>query len=529
MSEGRVAPGITRPRADAILPLVLIATIGVMLAIRTGLFAADLMAMLRWPFELDYGEGIVWEQADLIAAGHGFGDISDYPFVVFHYPPVYHLLVEAAARLSGGDPLFVGRLISILSLGLALMGVGWLASRVDHPHERSRAVVCAGTAALFATVFPPVLLWTGLMRVDLTALAFTVAGLVAGIAAFQRPRLVHIAYMFFVLAVFTKQTAIAAPAALTLVLLVHNPKAALAGVISGLVVGLFVLSMLVLNTDGNVIRHLFLYNVNRFDFLRLLGMLLAGLGPCLPLIAVVVALTMSHSQVKNLRISLCNLHDLRVQMNCSYVTRIFSIVLLWLTLSSILSLTVAKSGSNLNYFLEPVAAVLVLLGIGLRQPHKASDRRLIGVALLATLIIAPWPFYRPAIAQMPSESQQWQFADELSHADAPVLSDDMVILKRAGHAVFLEPAIFAELTSTGLWNEKPLLKMLYERGFALIATMGGESGHLYKARYSPAARRAIAANYPVKRSFGDLVLHLPANGRVPSPAPAAPAASAAAR
>src|SRR5262245_37958797 len=71
------------------------------------------------PYELDYGEGIVMYQAtkvtDLKAA---YKPINEYPFVVFHYPPVYHLTVRAFAAFST-NLITTGRWISIMS-GLSI-------------------------------------------------------------------------------------------------------------------------------------------------------------------------------------------------------------------------------------------------------------------------------------------------------------------------------------------------------------------------------------------------------------------------
>jgi hypothetical protein len=47
-------------------------------------------AVLAYPFG-DYGEGIVWQQALLIPGPRMYGPIDHLPFIVFHYPPVYHL------------------------------------------------------------------------------------------------------------------------------------------------------------------------------------------------------------------------------------------------------------------------------------------------------------------------------------------------------------------------------------------------------------------------------------------------------
>src|SRR5262245_56912703 len=66
-------------------------------------------------YELDYGEGIVLYQTskvtDLRAA---YKPIDTYPFVVFLYPPLYHLTVRTFGAFST-SLLAAGRWTSIIS------------------------------------------------------------------------------------------------------------------------------------------------------------------------------------------------------------------------------------------------------------------------------------------------------------------------------------------------------------------------------------------------------------------------------
>ena len=101
------------------------------------------------------------------------------------------------------------------------------------------------------------------MRVDMLAIAFSLFGLVAAFKALERPRLIYLASLLFVAAVYTKQTTIAAPAATFAVLIALRPALAVRGIAACLVLGITVLLMLGWLTDGGFYRHIFLYNVNR--------------------------------------------------------------------------------------------------------------------------------------------------------------------------------------------------------------------------------------------------------------------------
>src|SRR5258708_5691990 len=77
--------------------------------------------LLAYPFG-DYGEGIVWQQALLIPGPRMYGQIDHLPFIVFHYPPVYHLASRAVMAF-GVDPLAAGPIVSLApttALGLLI-------------------------------------------------------------------------------------------------------------------------------------------------------------------------------------------------------------------------------------------------------------------------------------------------------------------------------------------------------------------------------------------------------------------------
>src|SRR5712691_11448563 len=102
--------------ASILLALLLVHAAGVL---------SDFMASIRYPFGLEYGEGIVWQQAALIPGPRMYGNSPDLPFIVFHYPPLYHLLVRAALSI---QPSFLaaGRLVSSVSAVLVALAVAGL-------------------------------------------------------------------------------------------------------------------------------------------------------------------------------------------------------------------------------------------------------------------------------------------------------------------------------------------------------------------------------------------------------------------
>jgi hypothetical protein len=106
----------------------------------------------------------------------------------------------------------------------------------------------------------------------------------------------------------------------------------------------------------------------------------------------------------------------------------------------------------------------------------------------------------------------------VEYAKRPVLSDDMVLLMKAGKQVPWEPAIFAELASTGRWDERQITDMIVAHDFAFVITTGHPGMPIYDSRYDPAVSRAIEAAYPYSQKCGGRIVHRPSD--LPAPATA---------
>src|SRR5471030_2707820 len=106
-----------RGEASSVGPRIGVLLLGGLLALlslHVACVCLDFVASIRYPFELDYGEGIVWQQAALIPGPRMYGSSQELPFIVFHYPPLYYLFVRAAAFFMP-DMLSGGRLVSAVS------------------------------------------------------------------------------------------------------------------------------------------------------------------------------------------------------------------------------------------------------------------------------------------------------------------------------------------------------------------------------------------------------------------------------
>jgi len=491
---------------------------GLLLAVllyRAFLFAAAGLAAIRYPWELDYGEGIVWQQMRWIFTAKAYGPIDQFPAIVFHYPPLYHAVTAISAGALGTDELATGRAVSLLSTVAAAIASAILVGLLlENRAGREARRLCACVAGLLVFTYLPVVDWAQLMRVDMLAVALSLFGLVAVFRSLERPAFIYLASLLFVAAVYTKQTAIGAPAAAFVVLLALRPSLAIRGIVACLIVGIMALVTIGWLTDGGFYRHIFLYNVNRPDLSRLSWIVYAAEAQAAYVVLAALVLARRLADVVSryrgkakARVAMgANVADLRLLIAASYVL-----------VSTLMLVLVAKSGSSINYFLEWFFALGLFAamapGEALRVAHDRPElRRVLPAGVCVALAIgaafAPQPRSDFGV-NSPRARELAKLSGEVASATKPVISDDMVLLIRSGKDVVWEPAIFAELASTGDWDERPFVERIRKDEFAFFITWGDRGFRRFDERYNPAVAAAMDSAYPVKEKIAGLTIHRP--------------------
>ena len=509
---------------------VALAVMFILLVWRLDVFIHLGIEALRWPYELDYAEGIVWQQARLMFTPEAYGPIDGFPTIVFHYTPLYHVLSRAVAAVTGADLLYTGRAISLCStLAIAIL-IGLIVFRAspDGMERRPRLVMAAvGSLCVFSIY--PILLSGEVMRVDMLAILLSIAGFWLGTGALERPRLIHPAAVLFVAALFTKQTMIAAPCALFGVLLWCRPRTAFAGIVTTALLGLAALIAVTAATGGGFLRHIFLYNINRISW-RQLGHIVDIVAIQAPFFGVAIIMAQRRWNI---------LHAHRktqlggaAPMTPADLTWIA--ILCYFITTSLMLVTLIKSGAFLNYFVEWLLIVVVLVGSAFTDAARVAIGEVpvptVTFRLVLSAVIIPCAVAFQAMALDAPDAakagtiQRRHDLDVLSTriraAPKPVIADEMVLLQRSGKRVMLEPMIFTELASVGSWDERPFLRHILDRDFSMIVTDRPHDA----SRYTPAMWRAIDRAYPVTEQQAGFTLHLPAASETPiAPSPIPPA------
>jgi hypothetical protein len=202
-----------------------------------------------------------------------YGDITQFPFIVFHYPPVYHLVIGVIAPFNI-DQVAAGRETTVAAtIAIAMLAGGIVSTSMRETGSIIARIVGATVSGLVVFTYHPVQVWAVMMRVDMLAIGFSMAGIYITIVAGQRLIPLCGAALMFLLSVYTKQTELAAPMAAMFVAMILNVRSAIKASTFGVLVGGVAFIILQLSSGGRFWHHIFEYNLNRFPFQQLVELI----------------------------------------------------------------------------------------------------------------------------------------------------------------------------------------------------------------------------------------------------------------
>ncbi len=473
------------------------------------------------PYQLNYGEGLIaWQAAHITDPTRAYAPIDHYPYVVFQYPPLYLLATRAMGTITG-DLLTAGRSVSVLSAALLCVVVGWitfqaLPSRADRK-MRLLAAVFAG--ALPATLYN--FNWTWLARVDTLAVLLSFGGVALFAARTNSAPVQILASVLMTAALFTRQTALAAPLACLLVAILIDQRIALRMLLTLSILGGGVLAWLAWWTHGEVLLHLFRYNQNPFSIARaaLGGLLNTRHVAGLLLLAGGASVTVLRATWTLLRRRRWDL--LRANLRVNGYRRRVTLLVLYSTLAWLSTLAFGKEGSDVNYFLEWNVTLVPLAGVLLFRAAPAMTNRVhLRPAWLAVLAIPPlllntgFDQARTGLLRMfaPISAEDRQHAEMFERALAEVravpgrvFSEDMNLLYKSGKDIPADPTMIQCLAATGAWDQRPFVRLIQAQDFELIVAYDLSS----RERYSQAVASAIEQAYEETTRVGDYRMYRP--------------------
>lgn len=485
---------------------------------------SDGIAAVGYPFELDVGEGVVLTQTMQLLSGHPlYQPIEHAPFLVTVYPPVFHLLTAAVSTLIGNG-LAAGRVLSLSStiLTAAIAGtVVWRAS--DLPAPPLTRGLSALLAALSFLSVSYTAVWAPLMRIDMCAHLLAWCGVLIFVRLAPHTRACWSAIPFL-LAVYTRQSSVAAPAACLLVALVLRPVLAVKLATWLAAGGLSTFALLTLWTHGQFYFHVVKGVQTAFDWHRLLWYL-SDLRLRYPTeIAVALVSTRSLFRRSSPERASRAVPPSLAAPRPPTVDWARPVLGTYLFTAFLIALTVGKVGSEVNYLVEFMAVVCVCaavaLGDALAEAGAVSPRAGASApaVLLAALLLAPalGMHHGPATEriEIPNATQQSEMrhlVELLRHTDGPVLSQTATSLIIAGKPVEYQSCdALAQLARLGWWDPTEFIARIEHQYYRLII-LGADAGTMSESIcFTAPMRDSIHRRYAAAETIGPYRIYRPA-------------------
>jgi 4-amino-4-deoxy-L-arabinose transferase-like glycosyltransferase len=459
---------------------------------------------IPYPYSLDYGEAPLVDQAMRLASGQNIyrTDLAAPPYTISNYPPLYVALTAISVKLFGPAASFtVGRTISALSAWAAsifLLLIVYAATR-----DRLAALV----AGLILLAFPFVVYWSPFLRIDMLALALSLAGLCLLVWKPVSPRRLIGVALLLVAAIFTRQSyGLAAPLAAFVWLLARDWRQALR--LALLVGGIGLILFLILNTltDGGFFFNIVTANVNEFR-IDLLKYNWDRLRETALIVLVVGGASLFLLPRRN---------------------PLWTLAAPYLVGAALSAVTIGKIGSNVNYLLELCAALSLGAGALVAWSRARLPSYSARAAILVLLAVAVGQMIHTTLADYTGSLQARRAqAAELGQLEVlvaktpgPILADEfMGMLTLQGRPLVIQPFEVTQLARAGRWDQTPLLESIRKQEFAAIILYDRPWS---RERWTPEMLEAINQSYRLSQVVADNRVYMTAQPNASSDLTACP-------
>jgi hypothetical protein len=425
-----------------------------------------------FPYQLDYGEGIVLWFTRQLALGHSiYKGLDGLPYASSNYPPL-GMAFAVPFRALFGDTYIGGRWLNLAS---AMIVTAFVYRFVREEGTRPAAAL----SGLFFLGSTFVYHWVPLFRVDLIGLAFTAAGIffvwrwqckhdksrsmnherTYGPSPPQPAWDLVVAGLFFLAAIYTKHSLVFAPTAAVFAILMRSRRTGIAFAVAlGVAAGGIFIALDAL-TQGGFAFGLVSSNATVWLWSTFQSTTNDFLWTYLVLIAFALWGWVTH------------LREKRVGILEIYV------------FAAVVSLGLAgRVGAWENYYFEAIICVCVFAGISLARMGKSGG--------FGDMLAAPWwlplllliqlaLFWRehdPAIAiklMGVTRSGNQQLAPLVRSQNGIVISEDMGMLVTNEKPVDYYSFQYSSLAGSGQWDQHWEVQNLREGNFPLVILFQG--------------------------------------------------------
>jgi hypothetical protein len=430
----------------------------------------------------DDAEPEILNQAWRLASGSPlYPPIDEAPFLHTAYPPVYFGLVASMLKVTGLSyiPAKIVSLISVLLIGLAISSI---ASTWGVERRSAWWMLC------LLILLPAFLYNTTRVHVQMLAVAFSLTAL----ALFHKRSSLALtaSAVAAVLAIYTKQTQIAAPLAIVCWLAFNDVRRVFIYLGTVIVLGVPFYSLLQAETNGLFLEHTFSLNRLAYSMADVPFVLLHWAGPLFLLIGIAASDVAMRAR----------------QRSTDVVDVYFAIVLV------ITAITCGRLGAHSQYVIElAVAAVLIILR---RLTQSPWSNRLVQLQAVILLVYAPlFVSLEEGRSGMASNRAAPRVHQLIATSPGPVLSEQGSFPLFRDEYIPIQLFDFTALARQGRWDMNKLRAQIDAKLYPWVITeFAIENGQMTsddRERFTPEIVAALKENYVRVESIPPYFIYRP--------------------
>lgn len=411
------------------------------------LFLFYSLRTIFYQYNVNISEGQVLTLSMMLyEKGNYFLNISNYPFMHGAYPPVYPFIVSIFLHLTGPS-FMIGRMISFIA---TVVIVCILYKLFFQESQRNKEYSLLLSVLFLAPFF--VVKWSSIFRVDMLAVCFSFLGIYFYIFYNEKKsNLRFISVIFFILAFYTKQNAIAAPMAILIYNILRNRK--------------------------ECIKFLILYSIPLLSIFLLINYATRG-EFYLHLIKYTYFIGLSISRIPgSYQIFLKEITILFILflINIIFIKKNY-IYSLYFIISYLLLFTITKPGADTNYYIEPFLSLLIISGLTFLHLIKLYDKKIYNFSLVFLMVFQAFILFGSSAFVdliknpfLPANHKEIALIHYYAkNIKGTILSEDLGFLAINNKPLFLESFQMAWLEKFKLWSSEKILDSCRNQEYSAI-------------------------------------------------------------
>jgi len=452
------------------------------LALCVGCFIFEITQIVQYAFQpnqMDYGEGFSMYIAKLWATGQFQWNPSHQPYMTLIYGVIYPEILKPFVLLFGPD-LIIGRIYCLIATLIVAIFIFFIARRF------SKNIIICLLAALIPMLQPSYREWIMQARCDMIAIMFSVIGVYI-VIRWQSDKRVFWSIPLFLLAFFTKQTAVVGGCAACVYLWISNRK------ISITYISVLFASLTAIILGGNVLtagqffKQLVDYNmVVPFAWpLNIVELNYEDIFfPFILILPLIIIILLSKRNIY----------------------KQYLVPLLWLVISAFVTCVLLfRSGGFINYGMEFIIISGLCFSLLLEQVkniHFKTTYIVIICLLIPTQILLSFSRNPISMPDKAYDKAVIKVEEIIKNTEQPILTDNAGLVLNAGKTPYYEPVIYTNLEHFGYFNQNIIVGDLNNSRIDYLVFQQPVTISNYNyTRFTPQVVDAIDSNYQIVYTY----------------------------